>query len=390
VKPALPIEKTARLVARALGVTPLELDEGLRPATEADFAAVVSLRRQVLRENLGWDDEAYLRWRYQFGSPHLATCWVCTRGDEVIGMIGVEALQVSFAGQQSEVHAVMDLMVRPDLDGCGLGVWINQAITHRLTQGLTPGLTPGLTQAAVLAIGSNPNSKGVVARTFQPLPDRRSHTHPLHFGNFMAKRLSRAWLASLASSVVGAGMGLLRVALLWARAPFIRVEQVTQLGPEVERLLARSRRPDRIEVMRTTAGLTHRLLHNPRSVSQVWLARKSGEVVGMVAARFMRIEGGRLALQIMDIVLDPQSERAALSALLARVTADGFRKGAEYLSVTTYDPQLERFFVAPLFKRQAHEYETMAWVCPQDALRQAVEAGAGWSLFDIHTDRDQT
>ena len=381
-KPALPIEKTARLVARALGVTPLELDEGLRPATAADFAAVVSLRRQVLRENLGWDDEAYLRWRYQFGSPHLATCWVCMRGDEVVGMIGVEALQVSFGGQQSEVHAVMDLMVRPDLDGCGLGVWINQAITHRLTQGFT--------QAAVLAIGSNPNSKGVVARTFQPLPDRRSHTHPLHFDNFMAKRLSHPWLAGLASSVVGAAMGLLRVALLWARAPFIRVEQVSELGPEVERLLARSRRPDRIEVMRTTAGLTHRLLNNPRSVSQVWLARKGGEVVGMVAARFMRIEGGRLALQLMDVVLDPASERAALSALLARVTADGFRKGAEYLSVTSYDPHLERFFVAPLFKRQAHEYETMAWVCPQDDLRLAVEAGAGWSLFDIHTDRDQT
>lgn len=386
-KPALPLDKTARLVARALGVTPAELDEGLRPATEADFPAVVALRRQVLRENLCWDDEAYLRWRYQFGRPHLATCWVCTRGGEVVGMIGIEALRVSVAGQEHAVHAVMDIMVRPDLDGCGLGVWINQAITQRITQGVPHGITTG--QAAVLAIGSNPNSKGVVARTFQPLPDRRSHTHPLHFGNFMAKRSPHPWLASLASGVLGAGMGMLRVALLWSRAPLLRVERVTHLGPEVDRLLSRSLRPDRIEVLRSAAGLTHRLLHNPRSASQVWLARQGDEAVGLLATRFTRIEGGRLALQVMDIVLAPEAQSATLSALLASVTADGFRRGAEYLSVTLYDPQLERFFTAPLFKRQAHEYETMAWVCPDGALRRAVESGAGWSLFDIHTDRDQ-
>ena len=94
-KPALPIEKTARLVARALGVTPAELDQGLRPATAADFPAVAALRSQVLRESLCWDDEAYLRWRYQFGSPNLATCWVCTRGQEVVGMIGHPITHIS-------------------------------------------------------------------------------------------------------------------------------------------------------------------------------------------------------------------------------------------------------------------------------------------------------
>jgi hypothetical protein len=376
-RPVLPLEKTARLVARALGTTTQTLADGLRPAHADELPDVMALRREVIGAGLTWDDEAYLRWRYQFGisGPGLATCWVCTLGGRLLGLIGVEPLTLKAGDQSCAAHVTMDIMVRPELDGVGLGVWINQAICDRL--------------GCVLAVGSNPNSRGVIARTFEALPDRRSHTHPLNFGHFMAKRVSQGWLAGLAAWGATTGMVLFRVAALWLVSPMVQVEQADQLGAEVDALLARSQHDCRVEVARTSASLTRRLLRNPRCPAQVWLARRGGDVVGLMAVRRMELEPGRHALQIMDVVLDRWHEEAALRALLARVAARGFRDGAEYLSVTLYDPALEARFARLFFRCQPHPFETMAWVCPEGPFKEAVKARTAWSLMDIHTDRDQ-
>jgi len=373
----LPIEKTARLVARALGCTPDELDQGLRPARVDELPAVLALRRQVIGLELNWDDDAYLRWRYQFGEQGqgLAVCWVCTQGDRLLGMIGVEPVELQAGEHTCGAHVTMDIMVRPELDGSGLGVWINQAICQRL--------------GCVLAVGSNPNSRGVIARTFEPLPDRRSYTHPLNFGHFMAKRVSRGWLAALASWAATTAMVLFRLATLWLATATVQVSHVQALGPELAALLARARRTRRVEVARSVQRLHQRLLSNPRSPAQVWLARKGGEVVGLMAVRRTQVDGQRHALQIMDVVLDRHHEEVALRALLARVAARGFREGAEYLCVTLYDPELEARFSRLFFRHQPHPYETMAWSCPEGAFKDAVKSRTAWSLMDIHTDRDQ-
>jgi hypothetical protein len=380
VKPTLTIEKTARLVARSLGITPEALAEGLRPSVPADLPAVLALRRQVLADQLTWDDATYLRWRYGFGEdgPALAACWVCERNGELLGVIGIETLEVRAGQLQRPVHAVMDLMVRPDLDGSGLGVWINQAVCQRL--------------GCVLAIGSNPNSKGVVARTFDALPDRRSHTHPLHFDHFMAKRLSPKWLAQGVAALADAAMTLARIGRLWLPAWSTRVTRVTgedDLGAHVASLLQRALRDDRVEILRSVERLRHRLMRNPRSRVDIWLAWRGERVTGLLATRRTAIEEGRLALQLMDLVLAPGDERAALRALLARATAHGYRLGADYLTATLYDPPLEGQLQSLFFRRQANEYETLAWHCTDPAFREAVLARKGWSLCDLHTDRDQ-
>jgi len=374
---ALPLEKTARLVSRALGCQPDELAAGLRPARSDELAGVLALRREVIGTELNWDDGAYLRWRYQFGEPGegLAVCWVCTLGDRLLGMVGVEPLRLQAGGLVAQAHVSMDIMVRPELDGAGLGVWINQAICERL--------------GCVVAVGSNPNSRGVIARTFESLPDRRSYTHPLNFSHFMAKRLTQGWLAALAASVATTAMALFRLTTLWLASVSVQVAQTKELGPEVERLLARAQRGRRVEALRSVQGLNQRLLRNPRSPAEVWLALRGGRVVGLMAVRSTRLAPQRHALQIMDVVLDPDREDATLRALLAHIAARGFRQGAEYLSVTLYDPELEARFGRLFFRHQPHPYETMAWSCPEGAFKEAVLARSAWSLMDIHTDRDQ-
>lgn len=372
----IPREKTTRLVARALDLTPQALDAGFRPATLADLPALLALRRRVLGEALVWDDERYVRWRYlpMPGERGLATCWVCTRGDGLLGMIGTEALWLRAGDLRREVHVAMDLMVQPELAGSGLGVWINQTVCERL--------------GCVLAIGSNPNSKGVLARTFDALPDRRSYTHPLHFAHFMAKRLSPGPLAWLASHVADGAMVMLRSVRLWLAAPGVSVVRATHLGPEVADWLPSTIRGHRVEVERDVDTLTHRLLRNPRTDCAVWLARRGGRLVGWMATRHVPIGGGRHAVQVMDAVLDDRCLRPALRGLLARVTTHAFRGGADYLTWTAYDPDLEAELQPLMFRPQSHPFETMAWVCPDEAFRQAVLARAGWTLGDIHTDRD--
>lgn len=388
--PVAPIsrEKTTRLVARALGLSPQALEEAFRPVTLADLPGVLSLRRRVLGEALGWDDARYVRWRYlpEPGERGLATCWVCVRGDEVLGMIGTEALQVSAGDVRREVHAAMDLMVLPALADSGLGVWINQTVSARL--------------GCVLAIGSNPNSRSVLARTFETLPDRRSYTHPLHFAHFMAKRLSPRPLAWLASRVADLALAALRGWRLWSPGAGLSVERLERMdgavSAELEALLRSARRPERVEVARDVATLAHRLLANPRTRCEVWLVRQAGRPVGMVATRRVPIEAGRHAVQVLDVVIDamldaPQgasAQRAVLRTLLARVCARAYRGGADYLSWTLYDPALEAELQPLMFRLQPHPFETLSWVCPDAEFRAAVLSRSGWSLSEIHTDRD--
>ncbi|WP_422185217.1 hypothetical protein [Aquabacterium commune] len=375
-------EKTARLVSRALGVTPDVLDAGFRAATLADLPAVLALRRRVLGDALTWDDERYVRWRYlpEPGERGLATCWLCTRGHELLGMIGTEALCLQAGDLRRQVHAAMDLMVQPEWAGSGLGVWVNQTVCERL--------------GCVLAIGSNPNSKGVLARTFEALPDRRTHTHPLHFAHFMAKRVPNGLLAGVAAGLADVAMVALRTGRLWSTGWRLSVTQVAQWAPgtpehrDIETLLQAAQRSDRVEVDRDAATLAHRLLANPRTRCDVWLVRDGARAVGMMATRVVPIEGGRQAVQVLDAVIDPTHQRPALRALLARVTARAFRRGADYLTWTLYDPALEAELKPLMFRTMPHTYETMSWVCPDAAFREAVLARAGWSLSDIHTDRD--
>ena len=375
-------EKTARLVARALGTTPQLLDAGFRPATLGDLPALLALRRRVLGDNLTWDDERYLRWRYlpEPGQHGLAVCWLCTRGDEVLGMIGAEALSLQAGGLRRQVHAAMDLMVQPELAGSGLGVWINQTVCERL--------------GCVLAIGSNPNSKGVLARTFEALPDRRTHTHPLHFAHFMAKRLPHGVLAGVAARLADVAMVTLRTVRLWLTGWRLSVTPLTHWTSgtadhrDLDALLHAAQRHDRVEVIRDASTLAHRLLANPRTRCEVWLARDGDRAVGMVATRAVPIDDGRHAVQVLDAVFDPTCQRTALRALLARVAARAFRSGADYLTWTMYDPALESELKPLMFRTAPHPFETMSWVCPDAAFREAVLARAGWSLSDIHTDRD--
>ena len=89
------LEQTTRLVARALGMAPQQLQANLRIATLPDLPAVLNLRSRILANKLDWDDSAYLTWRYRLGanSGGQGDLWVLERQGQLLAVVGTEDLQ---------------------------------------------------------------------------------------------------------------------------------------------------------------------------------------------------------------------------------------------------------------------------------------------------------
>lgn len=376
-RPLLPLDKTARLVARSLGVSANELAASFRPAAMADLPQILALRAEVLGASITWDDAAYLAWRYRLGRPDQGggECWVLMlageQGRELAGMIGTEALTLQWAQAQVPALRVMDILIQPKHEGKALGAWLLLAMRERA--------------ACVMAVGANANSKRLVERTYESLPGRRSFTHPLRFDQAMHKRLGFAPLAWLASRAAEAAMLALRIKALGLGWRGIKVSHLHALPDDVEDLIQASMNPARIEVLRSRAQWAWRLA-TPRARFDLWGARRQGKLMGLMIMRADTDHEGRTEWAIMDIVLDESMRDAALKALMWAVLTAARRHHVAYLSLISTRRDIEPLLRHGGFIEQPNAYRIMAWACQDEALRAAGEGGAEWSFNEIHSD----
>ncbi|MEQ1517384.1 MAG: hypothetical protein ABL931_12945, partial [Usitatibacteraceae bacterium] len=151
-------ESTTKLVARALGIEAEKLLMGVRVATLSDLSAIVAFRLRHIREQIRWDDTAYLKWRYGLGRDDfgLGDLWVFELGDRLLGIVGAEDMGCFHAGQHMTGTRTMDILIDESVRHTGLGIWLNQAMFRK--------------GAFTLAVGANENSIGTVKRLFRLLP----------------------------------------------------------------------------------------------------------------------------------------------------------------------------------------------------------------------------
>ena len=90
---------------------------------------------------------------------------------------------VHVGNETVDALSLMDIMVQPELDGSGLGIWLNMAVFEQ--------------HPVVIEIGANPNSLGLINRLFHRLPDRKVYVAPLSFSRFLANRLHISPVANL-------------------------------------------------------------------------------------------------------------------------------------------------------------------------------------------------
>jgi len=374
--PRLSLAQTSRLVARALGMSVPDLAASFRPAVWADLPALLALRTRVLGGDITWDDQAYLAWRYRLGRPQAGggECWVLVRQGELLGMVGTQDLVLRCDGQTCPALSLMDIMIQPELDSVGLGVWMNLAIQERTT--------------ATLAIGANANSIGMISRLFDTLPNRRSFVHPVKLGHFLRKRLPVPGLPGVIALGLETMMRLGRALLLAPWLPSsIQVRPWDRLDDALQALNAQLETNDVVHAERTPAQLNWRLLDNPRGSSQVWGAWSKGRLIGYMATQLTPLDDGRQALTIVDLVVPLPSGRPALRALLWTVLEEAWRHQVEYVTMTSYRQDVERELRRAGFRQQAHQFETLSWTCWDEAFKGLVEARPDWTLSEVHTDR---
>lgn len=377
-RPRLSLAQTSRLVARALGLTPAELMAGFRTATLDDLPRMLDLRARVLGQELDWDDQAYLLWRYRLGRAGQGggDCWVLLRQSELIGMVGTQDMVLRCGAEASPALSLMDIMIQPTLEDAGLGAWLNLVLQER--------------SDTTLAIGANPNSIGMVSRLFDTLPNRRSHIHPIRLGDFLGKRIPVPVLPGLAALLLEPLLRLGRAALLAPGTQGIQVRRMARFDHTLEALDAQlARSASLVHCTRTAEQLNWRLLDNPRAPCEVWGAWSQGQLVGYIATRLTPLDDGeRQALVLVDTVVAPlPGGRPALRALLWQALAQASRDGAEYAVMTSYRHDVEQELKRVGFRQQPHPFETMSWICRDEHFKALAANRPDWTLSEIHTDR---
>jgi hypothetical protein len=278
-------EKLTRLVARSLGLSPQELEQGLNPATDGDVQDILTLRHQLLPATAHWDDEAYLRWRYRLGSAKgMGELWRLRCRGRLLAIIGVEDVHLELSGQAARGAQVMDLLARSDTQDSGLGIWLNQAMLARYS--------------FTLAVGANKNSSGIVDRMFHALEPRRTFTCPVDAGPFISRRWPSLPAMGLASQLGNTYLAGRRLLLRAQRSRHLSLEAV-QHWPAGASTPPRTSAA-RVAVQHDDAYMQRRLFDYPRHKVVVQIASRRRMAVGHIAWAHSRDPLGRTELHVLD------------------------------------------------------------------------------------------
>jgi hypothetical protein len=369
--------KTTTLVARALGITPDELTESFQPARSRHLAGITELRRQIIGSHPARDDARYLQWRYDFeGRPDSrGRLMVVARGDKVLGMIGAENVRLVRGDDRIDALSLMDIMVDPEVDGSGLGVWLNLAIFDE--------------NPVVFEIGANPNSIGLVTRLFHRLPNRKQYVTPLTMRRYLEKRLRSGAAALALATTADATLKLWR-ALTFRRIPASwSLREVTRFDDTVEGLFARRWAATEITFERSSQYLNWRLFENPQAKYLVLGAFEANDMVGYIAYQIDDDAGDVKVVRLVDWLVDARYGFRGFKLLAQEVIRRALVERADLISINPLHARIERSLwrlgFVPL---PGNEFATVGVRCAEPIPWPALLDGAAWCLSDANTDFD--
>lgn len=368
--------KTSTLVARALGLTPQALKDSFRPARLADLPGVLELRRRVIGENLHWDDSRYLQWRYDFEgrADGRGECLVVAADGKVHGMIGAEKITLACGAERIDALSLMDIMVQPELDGSGLGIWLNMAVFEA--------------HPVVIEIGANPNSLGLINRLFHRLPDRKVYVAPLSFSRFLANRLHVPPLADLVALPANGAAMLWRALTHRPKPSRWYFHDITRFDAAVDRLFESRWAPEEVTFVRDSRYLNWRLFRNPRAQYKVFGAWENGDLVCYAAYQSSLRSDGLRAVSLVDWLVDERYGLEGFKAVVRETVRRAWKERADIVTVTPLHERSERSLFSLGFLGQSSEFNTVGVRCADAARWPRLYDGASWFLTEVNTDRD--
>ena len=281
------LEKISPYLAKSLEIPGEALAECFTPASREDLDEIVRFRRSQFTGDAPWDDRSYLEWRYSFdGTGAGKNCiWIFRKESRIIGCLGIESVNLQLPGTLIPACKAMDILVDPELDGRGLGAWMNLYLMS--------------VYPVIIVVGSNKNSHSLLMRLFHPLSRTRMYKLPVRSGKFLQKILK----SSLLSRIVSVPFDLLlsaRRKLQWGRhEKGVSIRELSVIPPYITQL--KSGREDHISIQRSPEYLTWRYVDNPRRDYTVIGVFVGEQLAGITICRLFFSESSQ---QLEATVLD--------------------------------------------------------------------------------------
>ena len=277
-----------------------------------DAEQLFALYRDVFGEALV--ESSRQRWRWQYlENPHTGPegpeIWVARDASGPLGQYASMPVRLWWGGREVRSSWGMDVFLRPEARGRGIGVQLFTAWSDHVEVALGLGLTPS----------SYGLFKKLRYRDMGPVP---FYVRVLDPGAVARRRLGDV-LGRLAAPLLGAGLALLSPERRAAGSAAVEVRPATGFGPEYDTLWERVRDSYRMCVRRDSAYLDWKYRRCPNRRYEVREARREGELVGFCVTREDDYRGLRLGW-VLD-VFGHAGDTPARDALIGSAL-EGFRR----------------------------------------------------------------
>ena len=364
------LKSISPVIAQCLQIPPAELIPSFKPLDQEMLSQVLDLRQRICVDKSRVEDEKYLQWRYQFSSPKKPLkpeqdrrLWGIVYNQKVYGFLGIEPIQLHIKGEIVVALKVMDLAVLPELQGKGIGVWMNICVQDF-------GLP-------VLVVGSNKNSVDIVSNLFYRLADRQVYRNILNGEYFFKSRMSIPFLADISRHVYRFLLrGFLSAKSLGTATVAIR--PIEQFGNCHENFLA-GLYPHLIHAIRDCVFLNWRLFDNPYDKATVFGLFRGNEIVGYIAICTRHDRDNVKDAVILDWGVTT-GDQNALSEALIYIQKKLLKEGYDSITAVSYDKwSATSFQRAGLIHRQDNS-KTFTVFCTDEALHAQISDPQSWFL----------
>jgi len=373
-------DATTSLVSRGLGVTPSLLIDSFGPASQADLLDIVSMRAANRGAATPWDDEAYLRWRYQLDCTKSGwgQLYVLRHHRQIIGLIGTELITLDVEGRQRSGQRVQDILIAPHTRDSGLGLWLKQAVFRDGDFTMT--------------VGCNANSIGTVRRIYDSVARRETHVMPLDISSLLRRRLgNRSWVEPLAT--IGN-----TAARLWRSGHQLRgwrgarLELADRFTDEMLAGLQGQKNTSQISMARQADHLNWRMINNPRARYRVSTAWINDRCIGYTAASVTNDLGGSShtsELRLSDWCFAPGFSTPAVSVLLPELCQFGRASGCDRITTTVLGCGSHTWLGRGGFlRRPAGEFDVLGIRWSDRSFAQGQAKSLDWAMTELAGDSD--
>jgi GNAT superfamily N-acetyltransferase len=288
-----------------------------RPEDEGEIEA---LYRSVFGSALAEGSRRRWHWQYE-ESPEAAgeepAIWVAREADgRVLGQYASMPVRLWWGGSEVSSSWGMDVFVRPEARGRGVGARLFSAWADSVDVALGLGLTPS-SYGLFLKLGY---------ADVGPVPFFQKAIDPVA----LARRRLGPVLGPIAGWTLRAALSLLVRGP--QRAGAVLVQRTDGFGPDYDGLWQRARDSYAMCVRRDAAYLNWKYLRCPHRRYDLWEARRAGELSGFAVSRHEDYRGLRLGW-IVDLFAaadDSEARGALLEAVLASFRSVGVARAQAF------------------------------------------------------------